>query len=518
MRSVIGTAFLSLALWGGSPVQAGPFDQQFGSLEDAKPDRPEVQWTQIQGWKNLGHRWAGALNNKGEVIAIYDLSYPNLLSGFPFAYIGGRKISKKDVLGMIWSAKFDPDADQKLVDETIEDLQKPDQGPIEDGALPKNWFKEIPWKKNRVAFANVEPMQFRISDMDLNSIVKKPKDFAKYIKQVEDAMNALEGQGFGSKFLDGFQFSRISEGAYQISWSAQSARAGVTKPKKIADLASTKVEFYNTMKFEIAKQALSNALDLIPLQMVQALVDTAVDRFFHFHSLVAGTHRNMVLEALNSAHDGTGALSNIDLTASEKEKAIEALSFAETSLWMDWKWIWKKPTQEWLIAVQKDQDKAKLSMDWLNQHHMKTTQLNPRFGFSFDPTTQLKKLVVLSFDKPNAKNGPKAAIDYSNLNANYNSRMFMEISTAAVVFGTHFIPVPYVGSLVKRAFKQFVEKPYKTARIWEGRLSVHLEERGEQQNLSELSILDRQRLNPLFPSRQETNDLIAKRRQLIGLQ
>jgi hypothetical protein len=492
-------------------VQSSDFDPVFGSLSLAKPEAPEVQWSQVSRWKSLGQRWAAALDGNGDVIAIYDLAYPNLLSQFPFGIIGGRNVKKSEIVEMIWNSKFDSDANQKLADRAINDLQSDSSQPIQEGALPNNWWVDVPWK-NRAMARSGEPQSFRLSDINLAAASKKPAEFLSEIAKIEAVLNQAEGDGFGTGFLDKFQFVKTSAGTYQILWGVSGYR-GISKPRKLADLKSAKVEFFRAMQLELAKQALDKALDLIPGTIVNALIDTAADRFFHFHKLVLRTHQNMFLEALVSAQDGTGPLSKLDLTSAERDRAIEALSFAQTSLLTSWKWIWKKPLNEWQDAVKKDQDKAQLGADWLNNHQMQFGLFNPRFGTSLDPANGHQKLLLMSRDKPNSKNGPMAAIDYSKPDGAYKQRLMIEISTAAVIFGSHFIPV--VGSYVKKAFKEFVEKPVDTTKIWEGRLTVHLEERGQYP--SELEVLDHQRLNPLFQNRVNMNDLISKRRQMIGL-
>ncbi|MEQ1877987.1 MAG: hypothetical protein ABL958_15195, partial [Bdellovibrionia bacterium] len=99
----------------------------------------------------------------------------------------------------------------------------------------------------------------------------------------------------------------------------------------------------------------------------------------------------------------------------------------------------------------------------------------------------------------------------------FKYRIFVEVMSAAVVFGTKFITIPYVGSLIKKAYMQFVEKPVDDAKIWESRMTVHLEGRVKEDHTSDLGLLDRQRVNPLFQSREKMNALIAARKQMIGL-
>lgn len=515
MKCLIPAAALALTLVATANVHAGPFDPKFGSLEENRPDRPGTQFADIKGWKPLAHRWAGALNEKGEVVAIYDLSYPDLLSRFPFSVIGGRSVTKYEIMQMIWDSKFNPDVDRKLADKAVKDLQTAKAGPIDDGALPAGWHQSIKWKNLRMA-AGAEPDSFRLSDIDILSQVKDAKKFMVALSQLETALNDAEGADFGTGLLNRIELRRSSPGTYELFYDAADSARGVSRPKKIADLASPKMEFFNAFKLELAKEAIDQAIDLITVPVVNGIVDTAVDRFFHFHKLVQRTHQHMALEMINSMQDGTGTLSSAVLNEKERAKAVEALSFAQSSMTTGWKWVWKKPTDEWNKDVKKQEEWARLGMDWLFQKKLQTLQLNRRFAISVDPTTQVTKLLILAKDKPSSKKGPSTAIDYSNPETPFRARVFMEVATAGVVFGTRFIPA--VGSYVKKAYKEFVEKPYDKAKIWEGRLTAHLEGRLGEDHAATLSVLDKQRVNPLFQSRSKMLELIADRKQLLGLQ
>ncbi|MEQ1877186.1 MAG: hypothetical protein ABL958_11100, partial [Bdellovibrionia bacterium] len=409
MKLTVTAILLLMSLGMATRSRAENIDPK--NLEAAKPTSPAVQWADVKGWKPLGHRWAGALNAKGEIIAIYDLAYPNLLSSFPFATIGARNVSKADIIKMIFDSKFNPNVDKKVADDAINELEKTQSGPIVDGALPANWWKNVAWNNSR-AQSNDEPSSFSLSEINLRAGLKTKdlKTFNDAIAGIESALNDLEGAGTGDQFLNRFQFQRVASGTYEVRYVSNGR--GVSKPRKIADLASTKVEFFNTMKLELAKQVLDQVVGLIPGEIVKALVETVVSRFFHFHKLVLSGHQNMAVELLNSIQDGT-PISGATMTDTERLKAVEAISFAQSSLLSSFKWIWKKPTDEWEKDLKKNETQAQAGIDWVTQHNLKITALNKRFAYSLDPSSQILKLLNLAKDKPNAKNGPLAAIDYS---------------------------------------------------------------------------------------------------------
>lgn len=516
MKSALLSLLLSTSLGLATSVRADDIDPK--NLEAAKPTSPAVRFTDVKAWKPLGHRWAGALNDKGEMIAIYDLAYPDFLSKFPFSVIGGRSIKKTEIVQTIWDAKFNPEIDKKVADKAIADLRTLSSGPIDDGAFPTNWWKSIPWKNMKRAATNDEPATFRLSDINLRSTIKSKdlKKFDEAIKGIEEALNTAEGTGAGDHFLERFEFTRVASGTFQVQYLNLGNARAVSQPRKIADLSSTKVEFYNSMKLELAKQVIDYATGLITVPVLNAIVDTAVSRFFHFHKLVMSGHQNMVLELIRTMEENGSPLM-ASMTESEKLKAIEALSFAQTSLLMSWKWIWKKPVDEWRKAVQKDETEAKAGMEWLSKHNMQVAQLNNRFAFSMDPATQVKKLLLMAKDAPNSKTGPVVAIDYSRPNTPYQYRVFIEAMSAAVNFGTKFITIPLVGSAIKKAYTYVVERPLDNAKIWESRLAVHLEARTGEDHSATLATLDHQRVNPLFQSREKMTALIMARKQMLGL-
>ena len=474
------------------------------------PAAPPVQWSQIKGWKNLGHRFVGALDEKGNVLAIYDLSYPDLMSRLPFTLIGGRKVSKSEIIKVIWSAKFNPELDPKLAEDAIDELEKAQPGPIDNGSLPQEWWKQLPWKNPRM-LGNQEPEVFRLSDLNLRYGMKSKDQsaFDQAVKDLETAFAESEGTQAAQGLMDRFEFRRLEAGSYEVSYLSHETQRGVSKPRKIADLVSTKHEFLVAFKLEVAKQSFGKAVSFIPGNILAALVGTAVERFFHFHELVLRSHQNMLVEALQTIQEGK---SNA-LQPGEMNRAIEAISFAQSSVLSGWKWLWKKPTEEWAKEASKQLEFSDKNQIWLNKNQWKQSSLNPRFSFGLDSSGQLHRLFVLSSGKPNSKSGPATAIDFNNINQIKNRRLGLEVMSTAVEFGHRFIPI--AGGLIKRAYEQFVEDPANRARIWEARLTWNLEERTQEDHATNLGVLDQQRVNPLFQNRAQMEALIQARRKLL---
>lgn len=217
----------------------------------------------------------------------------------------------------------------------------------------------------------------------------------------------------------------------------------------------------------------------------------------------------MLLEALLDVNDE-------NLGSKDREKAIEALIFAQTSLETSWKWKWTNPAKEWEKAAKKAAANASQNLSWISNHHLGFIPINSRFGWAYEGIRA--KLVVLANGTPNPQAGPPVAIDYSDPNKIYDSRLSREIANSLIVFGTQFIPL--TGFFVRYLYEKFVEGPTDRAKIWEARLIVALEElsaHSSTNHAAEISWLHHQNVNSLIADPAETSTLISFRRNLIGL-
>jgi hypothetical protein len=150
------------------------------SMAAAKP----VQWEDITDWKEFGTRWAAAQNQDGKVIAIYDLSFPKLLSRVPLGLMGTRQVKKSEVLSMIKEFKKDPSTDPKKADEAIAKVRNLKGDAIEDEIFPENWFTQIPWKNKIRAMS--EPTSFDLSEIDFDKVQAKPHQMELLVEKAAD--------------------------------------------------------------------------------------------------------------------------------------------------------------------------------------------------------------------------------------------------------------------------------------------------------------------------------------------
>jgi len=334
-------------------------------------------------------------------------------------------------------------------------------------------------------------------------------------------LSEIEDPGFNKDLLSQFEFEKQADGSYSFYWRHPAITStAVSMPRKLADLTSPKWAFYQAMKVELISEALSEASSLIPLPVVSGLLQTAVDRFFHFYALLRHTNQNMVLEMLNSVQDGSGVFSATPIKSNEDNAATESLVFSQTSLLTSYKWIWGKPLSDWKNGLNQQAAYEAQSAKWLASQGLIPVNLNTRFAFNGSANPAEKALLLMARQKPNKKTGPTVAVNYGNPTKIRNERILLEAGTSALVFASTFFTLPGVGAVVKDVYKYFVENPVDATKTWEGRLTAHLEARAaalHEDYSAELAVLDDQRVNPLFGSRSAMVQLIRQRKALLGL-
>ena len=439
-----------------------------------------MKWSDIHGWSALGQRWAAALDGNGQVIAIYDLSYPEIFGRLPLGRVGGKKLSVLNLNGRVQATRSG------------------------DSVFADEWWKKIPWKRSN-SWATA-PSRFSLSDIDLVHSSKSPRRFQELLNHALSKVNPSdEGNLISSDFLEHFFFERQADGRYEISYSA--VGEGVSRPKKLADLWSPKVGLWEAWEWEGAGDALSEAGSLIPDPYTRAFFETAIDRFFHFHELMAHSQENFLVERLNELQDSSQAPSWMNL-------AIKALEYSQSTLTNGWEWIFKKPLNEWQKLRDQQRKYEAQSTTWLERQGESLQPFNPRFALGSD-VSDGTRIFLMAYGSP-GKKGPYASVDRLHPDLIRDHRIETEALVTDLLFGANFIPVFGGSTVADFLIGLFLEDPIDRKIVWEARLASHLEEDGDFW-AADLAILDQQRINPLMPPRDEMLELIAERRKLIGL-
>ncbi|MGK5083769.1 hypothetical protein WDW37_10740 [Bdellovibrionota bacterium FG-1] len=420
----------------------------------------------------LGTRWALERNNHGRAISIFDLSFPGFATRVA--------LSETPPLEQ-WSTA----QNNKTLATTSTD-----------------WWRQIPWKDERLTTFQNEPSRFLLSDIDFLRIATSPRRFARYSKAVEKRH---------PHFFEQIEFIRNPDGHYTIYWNPSPLDVKAASLYSIANLRKPKAQLTEAIARELIRAGLYTAVSFIPVPLVGALFGTALDRFFRYEDLLIYSHQDAFLEMMEDSLP--------ELTPNEKGRAVTSILYFQSSLLDIPQWIWKKPISTWRKALKIQKTATILTRRWLQKQGEPYSTLSEHFDWtsSWDAPSPGRiylssylRFGVSSFSEP------KWAWDASKPHWIYGTRVALEIESAGVIFAAAWIP--YVGMAATETYKTLVERPDDHARRWEARLIARLE---SLQNESHqdwepiLEILQRQATNPFEISRTRAKELIEKRRQTV---
>lgn len=463
----------------------------------------------VKFWKSLGSRWAVGYDKDNLVIGVFDLSYAMPWTKVKVGSLTSPPVKAWDVLKVIKEGEVEP-VDQDLNDKAEKELAEKGDTDLDGTLLPDNWKTQIPWKSTSRAQSDV----FTLSDINLQQAVKQ-KDLKKFNEELAYAYSLIN-DGDDLAFLgDLFSQIQITQNgkSFEIEFAPAMEASGISKPRKIANLRDPKLSFMVAMKFELLKQSIKQMTKFIINPIVKAFVDTAISRVFHFVKVVNYSHYHMSLEVLADITDASGLFPTDVLTNNDRVHMAESLEFAQTSLMTSWKWAFKKPYKEWTSDRTDQIAYGDNAQKWLNEKNVNYVVINPRFS-----TTNAADLSVLALKKIDKKKGPFTPYVDGKMSPYKGKRIATEIVSAAVVFGTAFVPL--VGGLLEELYKRVVENPMDKQRYWEARLTAVLEQRqavlGEDWS-TQLQSLDGQRVNPFFKKRSDMLQLIAARKKAYDI-
>jgi hypothetical protein len=463
----------------------------------------------VKTWKTMGPRWAVGYDRDNLVIGVFDLSYAMPWTKVKVGSLTSPRVKAWDVLKVIKEGEVEP-ADQDLENKAEKELAEKGDSDLDGTLLPDDWRQHVPWKASMRAQSDI----FSLSDFDMQKVVKE-KDLKEFNKELEYAMSLIK-DGEDLQFL-GDLFSQIQiaqDGKnFEIYFSPAIETAKISKPKKIANLRNPKLSFLEAMKFELLKKSIGQLTKFIINPIVKAFVETAISRVFHFVKVVNFSHYHMSLEVLADVSDASGLFPTNVLTEQDKVHMAESLEFAQSSLTMSWKWAFKKPFKEWASDREDQIAYGQNAQKWLSEKSVNFVLINPRFS-----TVNAADLVVLALKKIDKKKGPFTPYVDGKMSPYRGKRIATEVVSAAVVFGTNFIP--FVGGLLETLYKKVVESPMDKQRYWEARLTAVLEQRqaamGEDWS-TQLASLDGQRVNPFFKKRSDMEKLIEARKKAYDI-
>ncbi len=485
-----------------------------------------VQWGDIKGWKELGSRTAAALSSSGQVIAIYDFSFPEMDKAIFLGSVGAQKVDLSVVIDQIQKNNQKDEAESEVdsvdVDAAVSALSAAQKNHQAQGAFPKKWWKKLPWRVGLKSEATHAPGKFNLAEIDFALVARDPKRFEEKIIEAKNALWSAEDQSLISKimsenFLQQFEFIRQKGGAYSLFWhpaheATDQGEKQISLPKKMVDLVDINEGMRRALAWDLFKTALDEAMNQLTVPIAGALLGTAANRFFHYYNLLVKSHQDMIFEFLSLAEEGAASFSPYSaLTQQDRLLAGQSLLLAQSTLKTAWQWHFKDPAQEWLKVMKTDQERADEAMRWLVEHKALPVRLNERFGMATTPDLD-GDIFLLSLWSDKKSHIPLMAVSHQEPLKIKNLRSRFEATTVAIEFGSHFIPI--AGGVIRWVYESLLEEPINQAKRWEARLGGFFEERmqeGGENWENDLDLLDAQRINPFELSHQKAWELVKAR-------
>lgn len=535
MKRILGLLFFNLVISNGVIPEKG-----FAS-EKPKP----VQWAEVQSWRDFGPEFpdiALGLDRDGKPLAFYDFSYPDFKKPAKLgsldsnqAHLGtlGELLTQSQLqLGQV--VALDGKKRQALglrmslaasMGKAIEKLASdPSKGFLKEGGtiLPPRWWKEIPWRSRLLSDSEQPPTAFYLSEVDFERVVKKPKVFFQRMEQIKAGLVPQEAPG---SVLDGIEFRMNAGGGYEFYWNPKSLQAAdsFSTPYKLADLRCAKCGLTDAMGREVIAELLWIAIGQVPIPVVAGLIAAGVGEFLNFQNELLANHQERLLELIQTGEEGEPHFSPLtswvnSLDSEQRDALVGYLMYEQTTLFSALRWTYKKPKDVWKKRKKQSIDQALNSTDYLKSHSLQTASINSRFS---RVETEAGNWKIFSLSTPRFWNlaPPFVAVDYQNPGQIQKQRIILESGGALVRFLGAFIPIPVVGSLLSIGYDFLLEGPMHTAQHWESRLAVHLnlrEAAGENWAF-ETETLHKQLINPFEVSRAEALQLIALRKNSLGI-
>lgn len=420
-------------------------------------------------WKTLGTRWAMETDAAGAVTSIVDLSYGGLLGRIAFGHVNPR-------------------------------------GPgLAREALVEGWWRQVPWKAaagvRMAGSGQGAPRSFALADIDWDRASRDPRRFG--------AIVGRWNRNFAPAMFESIRFERAADGGYDLVW--QPSAPGMAAPLRVVDLKSISRNLWRTLGRQLLEFGIGEAADLIAIPVVQALLGTALDRFFHAYDLLRDTRNEALGEVLEDAPPG------FELDAPTRERAGMALLYAETPILLSFEWLWQRPARQWADRQRLELATAADARGWLARHAVASRPLSAFFdeeaGGQLDLSGGPAPWLATRAE-------PETGFDPAAPHAIFDRRVAIDLAVAGVDFVTDWLPW-WAGGVIFDAYKLAVEVPEDARRKWEARLGARLEDRQSRLGESWEPVLERltwQQENGFELSRSDARKLIALRRAEIASQ
>lgn len=492
----------------------------------------EVEWKDIASWQLLESRWALALDATGKTLAIYDLSFPSLQDRIELATIGKKINSTNPTQELLQEAKKYSNLFNQEERDALKSLNEEIQNLKTDPLLSSSSFNEQELSKAWNALPLNSGVQrsteneIRLTDINWSKVMKDPSEMESLFTEVVSDLNeevSVSGTGIDRKVIAQSLLFRKQGKEVHVIWDPPVRLQTLSRPKKLVDLRWTPAGFKEGLYWQALETGLDKVADLIQAPFLAGIIKTGLDRFFHYHKMLYRVHQNQMLEYLNDIYDQDlgipGVFDPHHLSFEEKKLGLEAIIFSQTSLSSVYKWLWRKPFQEFLKDEEKSRENFTKNLNWYESRSIQNTYFGYRFAFrdSQQDLPQENSWIVT----PGSKALRSSAKDDSSILAFnpekpdqiFKTRLVREIITIGIVFSTHFMPG--VGGPIRTAYKKVFQSPIDQQVGYEARLFTHLEKTAPNELI--LRTLFRGRVNPLVLDLERSAELIRLRRADLGI-
>lgn len=373
-------------------------------------------WSDVKNWKPLGRRFAGAYDGNGTLIAVYDLSYPNFQNPISIGTIS-RTSQDSSVLLTRFNLAAQNLNESELgsdVKAKIAALGAIPTAVANAAVLGEGWWKALPWKLKTLRQA--EPDFFRLTDLEQADLkigaplIQGLRNLFQIVLEDTGALNGLADE----EILNSFQFVREPNGGFKLQWNDPRGIANPLRPRKLLDFANTHQGFYDHIKLEAISAGLSEAITLIPVPVVEALLATAVSRVARYARLTETEHLEMLHELAIESSESSLQDAVLDaMSATDQNKLTSAFEWSRVTPIDVWKWIFQNPDKNWAKDANSTRACATQTRQWLQDQGEVLTHLNDRFEVGV--SLQSEKALYLEADVcARGNREPTVSIDYSS--------------------------------------------------------------------------------------------------------
>ncbi len=487
-----------------------------------------VQFENIRHWSPLGNEYAAGYDERGKLLAIYDLTYQStsseeFLHRSVLGTIGIGSMSFRELLRLIREAIEHREALLHDANDTVihsswshEDLSRMHQwlDHIESqygdttSSLQGDWWTKVPLQK---AFQTKNGAQvFRLSDVDWEHTMSRYhlRKFRHKLRELEKQISELLEMD-ASHIFERLAFRRNAQGSFELIQLPTANLSPNARPSKVIDFVRYQSSFAYQTLYALMKESLASLSNVVPNPVLSALIRYAIYRWFALYEAQLSFHRFRAFELLSQGERGEASSFSL-LTADERMRGGVYVLSHESSLLYN---IFKPKRETYYYQTLKAElANIEHNTRWAQQNNFSLNPLSKLYFQASDAKSQ--NYLLLMGARPRFVQRPLLAIQYQKPSAERTRRNIL-YSLNDLLACLSF-PLPGIGYLASLVFDVFVMDDVRNAQKWDARLVSYLRKLGDHDFSRELEILYAQRVNPFEWDIDEERAFIAHSRNHLG--